>query len=222
MVVLGAGGHAREIAWMLASSPSSAKRTPDAFAVSERGAGVHIDGIEVLLLEDLLRRFPEADFVAAIGDPSSRRRVSEEVERHGWTPVAVVHESAHVHPAAEIQAGAVVFAGAIVSAGVSIGSHAHVNFSATISHDCQIASYALLSPGCHIGGNVVVEAQAIVGIGATVLHGLPQKKLSIGAGAVVAAGATVIEDVPARVLVAGTPAKRIKSVNAQVVGLPDS
>ena len=79
---------------------------------------------------------------------------------------------------------------------------------------------------CHIGAGavlagvieppsadpVVVEDNVVIGANAVVLEGV-----RIGAGSVVAAGSVVTENVPSGVVVAGTPAKIIKSVDDKTV-----
>jgi acetyltransferase-like isoleucine patch superfamily enzyme len=54
-------------------------------------------------------------------------------------------------------------------------------------------------------GPIVIEDDAWIGVGATILSGV-----RIGQGAVVAAGAVVTRDVPAGAIVAGSPAKVVK------------
>ena len=54
---------------------------------------------------------------------------------------------------------------------------------------------------------IVVGRNVWIGAGATILQGV-----TIGEDAVVAAGAVVARDVPAAVVVAGVPARRVKSV----------
>lgn len=56
-------------------------------------------------------------------------------------------------------------------------------------------------------GKVHIKQNAWIGAGATILPGI-----SIGENAVVAAGAVVTKDVPANTVVAGIPAKVIKSL----------
>lgn len=57
---------------------------------------------------------------------------------------------------------------------------------------------------------VIIEDDVVVGANAVVLEGV-----RIGKGSVVAAGAIVTENVPEGVVVAGTPARIIKGVDAK-------
>ncbi|WJV51075.1 sugar O-acetyltransferase [Streptomyces flavofungini] len=55
---------------------------------------------------------------------------------------------------------------------------------------------------------IVIEDDVWIGAAATIMQGV-----TIGAGSVVAAGAVVTRDVPARTLVAGVPARTVKTID---------
>lgn len=108
---------------------------------------------------------------------------------------------------------------------LSIGKNVFVNFNCTfltlggiVIEDNVLIGPAVkilseghpLSPAERqslIPGKIHIKQNAWIGAGATILPGI-----SIGENAVVAAGAVVTKDVPANTVVAGIPAKIIKSI----------
>ena len=111
---------------------------------------------------------------------------------------------------------------------VSIGDQSLINTGVTIV-DCAtvtIGDRVLVAPGVHLitaehpveaapralahtrGRPVVLEDDTWIGAGAIVLPGV-----TVGARSVVAAGAVVTRDVPADVVVAGTPARVLRSID---------
>lgn len=89
--------------------------------------------------------------------------------------------------------------GIVIGDGALIG---HNVVFATLNHNPDPEHRGDMFPGAiHLGKNVWI------GSNATVLAGV-----SIGDGAIVAAGAVVTKDVPAYSVVAGVPAKKIKSL----------
>ena len=63
-----------------------------------------------------------------------------------------------------------------------------------------------IGPGCSIAGRVEINENAFVGIGSTIVE-----KVTIGKNAIIGAGSVVLENVPDNSIVAGVPAKIIKS-----------
>jgi acetyltransferase-like isoleucine patch superfamily enzyme len=107
--------------------------------------------------------------------------------------------------------------------GVNIGSYCRLATQSRleIGESVLVAAYAYIGPGNHqigdddtpliaremeIKGGVKIGAHAWIGARATILDGV-----TIGEGAIVGAHSLVRDDVPAGAIVAGTPAKVIKS-----------
>jgi 2,3,4,5-tetrahydropyridine-2,6-dicarboxylate N-succinyltransferase len=87
--------------------------------------------------------------------------------------------------------------GAILGGRATVGSNCHIGAGAVLAGVIEPPSAA----------PVVIEDNVLVGANAVVLEGV-----RVGRGAVVAAGAVVATDVPAETVVAGVPARVIKSV----------
>jgi 2,3,4,5-tetrahydropyridine-2-carboxylate N-succinyltransferase/tetrahydrodipicolinate N-acetyltransferase len=124
-------------------------------------------------------------------------------------PGAILREGAEIGEGAVVMMGAVINIGAIVGAGTMIDMGAILGGRATVGKNCHIGAGAVLAGVIEppSAKPVVVEDDVLVGANAVLLEGV-----RVGKGAVVAAGAVVIEDVPAETVVAGVPARAVKSV----------
>lgn len=209
LVLLGAGGHAREILDLLEEvrGQEAAVRTVSLFAE----AGMTSEGGLALVrdrgyrLTDSLGSVGLQEFAAAVGDPGLRRRLVGLAESSGLRARTVISPLARVPKfTADGAEGLVVFADTFISTNVTVGRHCHVNQACRVSHDVVLGDFVTLSPGCLVTGNVRIGSSVMLGAGATLVPGV-----SVGDGAVVGAGAVVIRDVAAGATVVGNPAKAI-------------
>ena len=129
-------------------------------------------------------------------------------------PGAILREQVHVGESAIVMMGAVINVGAQVGARSMIDMNAVLGARAQVAEDCHIGAGAVLAGVLEPPSKapVVVEAGVLVGANAVILEGV-----RVGQGAVVAAGAVVTQDVPPGVVVAGSPARIIKTKDDQTV-----
>jgi len=211
LLIFGAGGSARETAWLGDRVHEAGRGGPVvAFVDRDDGplVGRELHGRPVLTLDEAARRHPGAGFVAAIGTAAVRAEVAAEAEAAGFHPVALIDPGATLSRSVLIGPGTLVCAGAVLTCDIVIGRHVQINLGCTISHDSVIGDFATLASGVHVSGNVEIGAGVTLGAGAVVINGMPGRRLAIGAGAVVGAQACVIHDVPPGGTVVGVPARR--------------
>lgn len=113
---------------------------------------------------------------------------------------------------------AIIMMGAAINIGASIGAGTMIDMNVVVGGRAKIGAMCHIGAGSVIAGvieppsaqPVVIEDDVLVGANAVVLEGV-----RIGKGSVVAAGAVVTVDVPENSVVAGAPARVIKTVDAK-------
>ncbi len=131
-----------------------------------------------------------------------------------------IGDGSRVGPFVEIQRGAVVGARCKISshsfvcAGVELGDEVFVGHGVVFTNDryprATTADGALRRDEDWVLERTIVRRRASIGSGAVVLCGL-----TIGEGAIVGAGAVVTRDVPDGAVVAGNPARVLRTVDVQ-------
>lgn len=200
-VVLGAGGHGREVAHIasLATAPGAFV----GFLDDNRDVGSYEFGDVV----GSSKSVPPAasHYLVGIGDPERRAKLAPVLNSHGLVAATVVHPNASIGERVSLGPGVVVGAGTQITTDVSVGAHTHFHANCVVSHDSIFDDYCTVTPGVSVSGDVVVGEGAWLGVGCSICNGV-----TIGPGAVIGAGAVVVSDVPAGATVVGVPAKPIR------------
>ncbi len=146
-----------------------------------------------------------AEFVVAIGNTESRRRIQLFLEENGLRVVSLIHPAATVAPDVSVGAGTVVMAGAVVNPGAAIGRGCIVNTCSSVDHDCRIGNFVHISVGSHLAGTVTVGDGVMVGLGAVLVNNIKiTDNVTIGAGAV------VVNSISERGIYVGSPVRKIR------------
>jgi len=214
LVILGAGGLARE----LADAVADINKHTETFEVlgylddEEELTGQKRLQLPILGTVDWLAEQKPDDLYAipGVGNVYSRDKLARAAEEHGIPLATVIHPGAIIGSGSSIEAGSFIAAGVIITVNVSLGKCVLVNMNCTIAHDVRVGNYVSIHPGARISGEVLIGDYTLIGTQAVILN-----KCRIGTGSVVAMGAVVAHDVPDYTLVAGNPARAIRKLEKQ-------
>jgi sugar O-acyltransferase (sialic acid O-acetyltransferase NeuD family) len=206
LVILGAGGFAREVAWLVADINRAQPNTWNLIGFLERGTertGQVINGVPVIGAAEVSQNLTNSYAVAAIGDPRTKERAVHEVESIGCQFATLVHPSVkYDRSTVAIGSGSIICAGNILTVNIIIGAHVIINLDCTIGHDSVIEDYVTISPGCHLSGYTTIRGSAFLGTGAVTID-----RCQIGTRTIIGAGAVVVGEIPSGVTAMGVPAK---------------
>lgn len=175
LIIIGAGGHGKEVAWTVAQLNALQPRF-ELLGYCDDGLypGTLVLGVPVLGGIESVAASLAADFgyICAVGRNKIRPVLIARAEAVGWRPVSVVHPSAVVSPDADIGAGTFLAPGTYVGPHAVLGAHCIVNFHASIGHDAVLGDHVQVCPGARVSGNVRLGAGVFLGSNAVVAPGV--------------------------------------------------
>lgn len=218
-LIIGASGHAQEVAWSLREEERAAGREPalcffdDAVAPGPLASGL---GPVVGPLECLAAHTKDdTALVLGIGRPQTKAMLVRRMAALSRPWRTVIHPRATIGPNVTLGDGCYVAAGAIITVNVRIGRFATINMHCQVAHDGSLGDFVTLHPDTHLAGAVHIDDGVELGTGSIVLPGQ-----RIGAWAVLGAGAVAVRSLGGGATYVGLPARTRARVPLRVVGRP--
>lgn len=199
LLIVGAGGHGKVVCDL-------AKNYYSEIIFADDGkVGSEVLGCKVKFsVEDALNN-EKCDFIIAIGNNETRKKLFLKFIEKGFTPVTLVHPSAIIGEEVEIGRGTVVFANAVINPQAKIGVGCIINTSALIEHDCEIGEFTHICPAAKMAGTVKIGQECFIGIGSVIINNISvESRITVGAGTI------VVKDLIDAGTYVGNPAKKIK------------
>lgn len=206
VVIFGAGGFAREVAWLISEINAHSPTTLVCFVGKEEELGSEVHGIAVVTAQEAYNRFPQAQAICTSGSGAIRESMTKEATAAGFRNFATLIDGGarFDRERVVIGPGSVICAGAILTTDIRLGNHVQINLDCTVGHDVEMEDFVTLAPGVHISGRVRICKGAYLGTGASVIP-----HVTIGPGATIGAGAVVVRDVPSGETHVGVPARSV-------------
>jgi UDP-perosamine 4-acetyltransferase len=204
LLILGSGTFATET---LDVAEAAGGFEPRGFVNSlERpAAGATHEGLPVFWVDEM--PFTPSECVLVAGIVTTRRRAYiETMAARGYRFTSVIHPSAVISRRSRVGEGCVINAGVIVSSRTTLEDHVILNRGSLVGHDNHLGAFSTIGPGAVLAGGVSIGIGAYVGVGAVI-----RDHRAIGAESVVGAGAVVVDEVPPNVMVAGLPARIVRT-----------
>ena len=206
LVIVGAGGHGRELASVVASNNQVEPHwnllgfVDDGSPDLERLARIDVTFLGTL---SWLIEHPGA-YAVGIGSPPTRRSLSQQLGAAGCTAATIVSPYVRLGLDVRLGDGVVIYDNSVLTTNVTIGRHTHINVGCSVQHDSTIGEFVQMSPGVFVNGDVTISNDVFLGTGAIVTRGV-----TIGDSARIGAGAVVLDDVAPDTLVVGAPARPV-------------
>jgi sugar O-acyltransferase (sialic acid O-acetyltransferase NeuD family) len=211
ILIIGAGGFAREVKWLLDEINKNKHiwKFIGYLDKSWKKSNKLLDNYKIYTnINDVINSYNDIYVVCAIGDPVIRKRVVDEIKSYNIKFATLIHPNVLKSQDVFFGEGCIVCANNVFTTNIKVGSHVIFNLGCTIGHDVIVNDFATILPGVSISGNVKISEESNIGTKVAIIQGK-----TIGKRSIIGAGAVVINDIPNNCTAVGVPAKIIKYIN---------
>lgn len=209
LIIAGAGGFGRETAWLV-ERINKKKLTWEIIGFvddDDKLTGAKINGYPVVGSIDMIKAYPDAYVVCAIGSAVTRKKAVDRIEQ--LQPrikfATLIDPDVVMSDLVSVGAGSIICAHTVITVNIELGKHVIINLDCTVGHDAVIGDFVTLYPSVNISGAADIGYCSELGTGTQIING---KK--VGNYSIVGAGAVIVQDIPEKCTAVGCPAKPIR------------
>lgn len=208
LVIIGAGGFGREVAWLVERMNKMEQRYHLAGFVDDgKQPGELIDDYPVLgNMEWLLSQEEDLSIAVAVGNAGTRKRLAQIVQKkRGIIFPNLIDPSVRMSERVQLGMGNIITAGTTMTVDILLGDFNILNLHSTVGHDVRMESYITVYPGANISGAVTIGECCELGTGCQIIQGL-----SITEQVILGAGAVVTKNIVQKGTYVGVPAQKVR------------
>lgn len=212
IVIIGAGGFGKEVAWLVERiNAVSKKYSILGFLDDNIEVQTKIGKYEVIGSIEYLKQKKDLAVAIAVGNACTRSKIVQKIKKMN-TEVNfpnLIDPSVILGDYRRIGVGNLICAGSILTIEYTLGNFDIINLDCTIGHEALIEDFVTLYPSVNVSGNVKIGNTTEIGTGSQIIQGI-----EIEENVVAGAGAVIVKNVESNVTIVGSPAKVIKKREA--------
>lgn len=209
LVVLGAGGLGREVAWQISQIRNVIEQYHVIGFVDDNPElqGKVINGLPNLGGIDFLINYTEEiAVVICLANPKIRREIYEKLSINPKIsfPTIIANDVQH-SDTVKFGKGCIICLSNIYTVNIEVGDFVISNSDCIVGHDVVLGDFVTIYPSVSVSGNVYIGDGTEIGTGTNIIQGK-----RIGEQSIIGAGSVVVGDIPKKCTAVGIPAKPIK------------
>lgn len=207
IVIVGAGGFGKEVAWLI-ERINSRKKQYEILGYVDDGLtkGQTVSQYSVIGNIYSLNAYDEdLNICIAIGDASLRKKLVDKIKKIKNFKFPNLVDPSAIVSVKKLGCGNIICANNVFTIDYKLDDFNIINLSCTIGHDVIIKSFVTIYPGVNVSGNVHIKQLTEIGTGAKIIQGK-----TIEENVIIGAGSVIVSDLESDSVYVGIPAKKIK------------
>ena len=209
LLIIGAGGMGRDVTWLVKRINDVTPQWNLLGFIDDNPdiQGKELVGYKVVGRIDDIKNYPDAFVVCSIANAKVRKRIIERIRNDfpNQKFATLIDPTVEMSDYVKIGEGAVICAHTLITMNIRIGDFPIITSGCTIGHDTVVNDYVTFYPNATVSGFTVVGECTELGTG---MQAIQEK--TIGSNTIIGAGAVVVRDIPDNCTAVGNPAKPIK------------